>query len=150
MGNTETVSRIAEHAGMIYKNMKTGADSIINLLPKADDDSLRSHMTGILDGYEKFAADAKKILERENVEPREEGMMGKMGAKMGIGMKTMVDSSPSHIAELLMEGAVMGICETTRTMKSYEQQDGCFDTLQISRDIVSFEEHNLDAAKAFL
>lgn len=150
MGNTETQSRTAEHAGLIYKNMKMGADSILNLLPKVEDNNLRTHMTGLLDGYEKFATDAKNILTREGGEPKEEGMMSKMSAKMGMSMKTMVDASPSHIAEILMEGAVMGICENTRAMKTFEQHGECQETVQLSRDIISFEENNLQSARSFL
>ena len=45
----------------IYKNAKRGADAIINLLPRVNDDALRSVMTMQLDGYEKYAARAALI-----------------------------------------------------------------------------------------
>ena len=89
MSNVETMTRTAELAGLIYKNMKMGADSIINLLPKVEDEKVKTRMTEQLDGYEKYAKQARRILEAEDVAPREEGMMAKMGAKMGISMKTM-------------------------------------------------------------
>lgn len=150
MADTATVTRTGELAGLIYKNMKMGADSIINLLPKSDDDSIKSHMTQVLDGYEGFAARAKSTLDEQGIEPREEGAMAKMGAKMGMSMKTMVDSTASHIAELLMQGCVMGICETTRTLRRFENTSCSEDMLRLCRDIIAFEEKNFDQARRFL
>ena len=95
MENTATLTYTAELAEQIYKNMKMGADSIVNLLPKVEDGKLKTHMTGLLDSYEKYAADAKKVLDSEGIEAKEENMMTKMGAKMGMAMKTMVDSTPA-------------------------------------------------------
>ena len=150
MSNVETMTRTAELAGLIYKNMKMGADSVINLLPKVEDEKVKTRMTEQLDGYEKYAKQARRILENEGVAPREEGMMAKMGAKMGISMKTMVDSTSSHIAELLMEGSVMGICEITRALRQFENTDCSEESLRLCRDIITFENDNLEKAKKFL
>lgn len=150
MSTTETLTKTGELAGLIYKNMKMGADAIINLLPKGDDDAIKSHMTSVLDGYESFAGRAKKVLDDEGLEPREEGAMAKMGARMGMSMKTMVDSTSSHIAELLMEGCVMGICETTRTLRNFENSNCSEDMLKLCREIIGFEEKNFEQARRFL
>ncbi len=150
MENTGTITRTGELAGKIYKNMKMGGDSVLNLLPKVEDERLKSHMTALLDGYEKYASDARGFLVSEGVPAREEGAMAKMSAKMGIGMKTITDSSTSRIAELLMEGAVMGICDTTRVLHEYENKDCRPEMLQIARDIIGFEEKNFNEAKGFV
>lgn len=150
MENTGTTTRTAELASLIYKNMKMGSDSTINLLPKVDDERMKSHMTHVLDGYEKYSSEAKRVLESEGIPPKEEGPMAKISAKMGIGMKTMTDSTSSHIAELLMEGSVMGICETTRALHNYENTDCRPETLQLARDIITFEESNFNEARSFL
>lgn len=150
MSDTETLSKTSELAGLIYKNMKMGADSIINLLPKVEDEKIKTRMTEQLDGYEKFAAEAQRVLDAEGVTPKEENAMAKIGAKMGMSMKTMVDSTSSHIAELLMEGSVMGISEMTRTLRNFENSRCSEELLRLSRDIIAFEEDNFEKAKAFL
>jgi len=150
MSSVETMTKTAELAGLIYKDMKMGADSIINLLPKVEDEKIKTRMTEQLDGYEKFAKQARRILETEGVAPKEEGIMAKMGAKMGMSMKTMVDSTSSHIAELLMEGSVMGISELTRALRNFENTDCSEETLRMCRDIITFENDNLDKAKNYL
>ena len=146
----QTITKTAELAGLIYKNMKMGADSVINLLPKVDDEAMRSRMTEQLDGYEKFAKQAREVLDSEGVEAQEEGMMVKMGAKMGMSMKTMVDSTSSHIAELMMEGSVMGICEMTRALRSFENTSCSEEMLRLCRSIIKFENDNLEKAKQYL
>ena len=50
MSSVETMTKTAELAGIIYKDMKMGADSIINLLPKVEDEKIKAHMTEQLDG----------------------------------------------------------------------------------------------------
>ena len=150
MSSVETMTKTAELAGLIYKDMKMGADSIINLLPKVDDEKIKTRMTEQLDGYEKFAKQAREVLDAEGVEAQEEGVMAKMGAKMGMSMKTMVDSTSSHIAELLMEGSVMGISELTRALRNFENTDCSEETLRMCRDIITFENDNLDKAKNYL
>ena len=38
--------------GAMYKNVKMGADSILNILPKAEDKEMRSELTGLMDKFE--------------------------------------------------------------------------------------------------
>ncbi|MGI6167654.1 MAG: hypothetical protein ACOYIA_05935 [Eubacteriales bacterium] len=150
MEKTNVTTLTAELAGTIYKNMKTGADSVLNLLSKAEDDRLKSHMTGLLDGYENFASEAKKILDSEGVAPKEDNIIEKMGAKMGRGMRTLTDSSTSRLGEVLMEDATTSFCEALRLLHQYENKDCRPEVLQLVRDIIAFEENNYNTAKSFI
>ena len=51
--NAKNVTR--EFLDSLYKNVKMGADSIIDLMPKVKDQELRREMTSELEQYEKFA-----------------------------------------------------------------------------------------------
>ncbi len=134
--------------GAIYKNAKMGADSIISLLPKVKDDALRSAMTMQLDGYEKYAARAARELECHDVEPKEEGLMVRMSAKMGMAINTMISSSTSHIAEMMIEGSNMGITDMTKLVNNYDTLDS--EAVRLAREIISFEEHNIEILKRYL
>ena len=72
----------------IYSNVKMGSDSIINLLPKIKDDNMKTFMTSQLDQYEKFAQTARKQLIAQGVEPKEVNPISKIGAKIGMEMKS--------------------------------------------------------------
>lgn len=134
--------------GAIYKNAKMGADSIINLLPKVSDDALRSAMTMQLDGYEKYAARAARELESREVTPKEETLMVRLSAKMGMAFNTMISVSTSHIAEMMIEGSNMGITDMTKLVNNYDTRDSA--AVRLAREIISFEEHNIEILKRYL
>ena len=147
----QTKETITEEAFLdaIYKNAKMGADSIINLLPKVEDDAMRSVMTAQLDGYERYAACAARALKKKGVEPREENIMTRFSAKMGMAFNTMLDSTGTHIAEMMLEGSNMGIVDLTRLLNHYSPtQDS--EALRLAREVVRFEEGNLEQLKRYL
>lgn len=147
----ETKETITEEAFLdaIYKNAKMGADSIINLLPKVEDDAMRSVMTAQLDGYERYAACAARALKKKGVEPREENIMTRFSAKMGMAFNTMLDSTGTHIAEMMLEGSNMGIVDLTRLLNHYSPtQDS--EAVRLAREVVRFEEGNLEQLKRYL
>ena len=147
---TEVKERITEESflGAIYKNAKMGADSIINLLPKIKEDALRSVITMQLDGYEKYAARAEKELRLHDVEAKEEGLMARLSARMGIAFQTMLDDSTGHIAELMIEGSNMGITDMTKLLNNYETVDS--EAVRLAREIILFEEHNIELLRRYL
>ena len=147
----QTKESITEEAFLdaIYKNAKMGADSIINLLPKVEDDAMRSVMTAQLDGYERYAACAARALKKKGVEPREENIMTRFSAKMGMAFNTMLDSTGTHIAEMMLEGSNMGIVDLTRLLNHYSPtQDS--EAVRLAREVVRFEEGNLEQLKRYL
>ena len=134
----------------IYKNAKMGADSIINLLPSVKDDNLRSLMTRQLDGYEKYAARAAKHLESRGVAPKEENLVTRVSARIGMAFQTMMDSTTSHIAQMMIEGSNMGITDMIKLLNGYAPQDNVEEAVRLAREVVAFEEHNLELLKRYL
>ena len=136
--------------GEIYKNTKMGADSIINLLPKVKNDGMRSAMTMQLDGYERYAARAQKELEARGVEAKEENVMTRLSARFGMAFNTMLDSTTSHIAEMMIEGSNMGITDMTKLLNNFEVCNGDSEAVRLAREVVRFEEHTLEMLKPYL
>jgi hypothetical protein len=134
--------------GAIYKGAKMGADSIINLLPKVKNDALRSAMTMQLDGYEKYAAEAAKAMKGRGVEPKEDNVMVRMSAKVGMALNTMISSSTGHIAEIMIGGSNMGITDMTKLVNNYDTQDS--EAMRLARDIILFEQHNIEILKRYM
>ena len=134
----------------IYKNAKMGADAIINLLPHVKEDAVRSLMTQQLDGYEKYAARAARHLECRGVTPKEENIFTRLGARVGMALNTMMDSTTSHIAQMMVEGSNMGITEMTKLLNSFEAQGNAPEAVRLAREVVAFEEHNLEMMKRYL
>ena len=131
----------------LYKNVKMGSDSIVNIMDKVKNDDLRQEMTAQLNRYEEFAKKIGKLLYEEGATPTEEGVMAKMGAKIGMAMNTMMDSTTSHIAQLMIEGATMGITENTRLIREYENKNCSEKSLAIARQTVKFMEDSVERMK---
>ena len=149
MEATEVRSR-ADTLACIYENVKMGADSIINLLPKVEDSRLKSDMSVQLSGYEEFANRARKELQEMGIEAEEKGFMTKAMAKMGMEFNTMIDTSLSHIAEMMIEGSNMGIVEMNKCINTCER-GGCEEgAVGLARESVAFEEKNLELMKKYL
>ena len=146
----KTMTAQCEIAAKIYKNMKMGSDSVVKLLDKVPAGDLKNSMTKQMNGYESFAAKAKMMLADNGKEAKEESPMTKFWATVGMKMNTLMDSSMSHIAEMMIEGSTMGITDTTKIINEYEGNPECKDVLVLARDIVKFEQDNIEALKKHL
>ena len=145
--NTETTKSFLDS---LYKNVKMGADSIIDLMPKVKDSKMREEMTAELEHYEGFAKEIRELLFKNGETPKEESLMAKMGVKMGVAMNTMIDDSTSHIADLMIQGATIGITDTTKLIREYENSPCAEEALALARKTVRYEEESIERLKAFL
>ncbi len=134
----------------LYKNVKMGADSIIDLLPKVTDESLRHEMTRELEEYERFAKEISDIQFEIGETPNENSFMKKAMTKMGIAMNTMTDTSTSHIADMMIQGATMGVTDTTKLVREHENTTCSERALSVARNSIKFEEESIENLKKFL
>ncbi len=134
----------------IYKNVKMGSDAIVDMLPSVNDSKFKSALTEQLDGYEHFAKEAEKMLTPMGIKPMEEPMMKKMMSKVGIKMNTMMDSSIGHMAEMLIKGSTMGITDMTKHVREFEGEGCPESSLKLGRELITFEQDNIEKMKSFL
>ena len=134
----------------LYKNMKMGADSIVNISSKVQEGALRDELTKELDTYESYAKKIGKLIYSAGDTPKEENIMAKMASKMGMAMNTLTDSTESHIAQMMIEGATMGITENTKLINQCEKHGADEEALRIGRDSVKFMEESIESLKKFL
>ena len=144
---TKNTNNTVELLDSMYKNVKMGSDSIINLMPKVKDESLRTEMTAELAKFEDYSSKIGNMLHEEGVKPKEENPVTKIASKVGVTMNTMIDSTPSHIAQMMMEGYTMGIADMTKDIRQYENTMASERSLKLARDIVSFEEDCFEKIK---
>ena len=134
----------------MYKNVRMGADSIIDIMPKVSDENMKSELTSELERYEKFSKEIETIVLNMGEEARDQGILAKLGTKMSVAMNTMVDSSTSHIAEMMIKGATMGITDATKLLREYESTSCSEEALSIARRIIKYEEETVERLKRFL
>ena len=146
----ELKTKEAEMLDQLYKNVKMGSDSIIKLMDKVSDSKFKTDLTDQLNGYEGFAAKAKARMKEMGREAKEENPITKMWSSIGMAMSTLTDSTDSHIAQMIAEGSTMGITDGIKLLREYENQDVSESSLKLVREVIEFEERNLERAKKYI
>ena len=134
----------------MYKNLTMGCDSYLNMLPRVEDNRIKTDMTAAMCYYEKLIGKIKQYLLDHGAKPEERGMMARMAAHAGIAMNTALDKSNSHITEMLIEGATMSITTAEKLANHAEGKEGCADLVDYCRDWAKFEQNHIDALKKYL
>lgn len=134
----------------MYKNVKMGADSIVNVMPKVSDKEMRTELTAQLERYSGYAHEIEDIMAKSGEAPEEEGVVTKISSKLGIKMNTMIDSTSTHIAEMMIEGATMGVTNMTRLLREFENTACPEKVISLARDIIKYEESTIETMKNFL
>lgn len=110
-----------------YKTARMGAQAIGAILPKTDRD-MRTRLVAHLSEYDDLSDKTAQELGKLGEEPKE-NMLTEAMSDIAIQIKAGMDKEPTKLAEMLMNGAVMGIVENTRAMKTYP------DAQPVSRDL---------------
>ena len=134
----------------IYKNVKMASESLLTLMPKVSDEKLKSDMTVQLSCYEAFASRAAKLLAEEGVKPVEEGAITKLSAKWGSMLNTMRDSTSTHLAEMIVEGATMGVNDMLKQIRESENTTASESALRLARDVCAYEEKTVEEMRNYL
>ena len=148
--NNNSRNKNAELLQDIYSNVKMGGDSIINLLPKIKNDHMKTLMTSQLEQYEKYAQTARAQLIAQGVEPKQPNPVAKISAKIGMEMKSLQDSTTSHMAEMMVQGSTMDVTDLLQKVSAYENAPECKSSVALAKEIVAFEEKNIEKMKEFL
>lgn len=134
----------------VYRNVRMAEEAIINLMPKVTEEKLKNMLTVQISVYSAFSSRAAKQLAEAGVKPEEENMMTKMGAKMGIVMNTLKDSTQEHLAQMLIEGTTMGVGELLRVIRDAQNNGIAGDALTLASDVLAYEEQVVEEMKAYL
>ncbi len=135
----------------IYKDAEMGTYTVSKLLTdlKNKDNKIKSSLEDTLKEYEGFKCKAKDMLEKDNAEIKENGIMAKMMAKMGISKEVSSDNSDSALADMLIRGISMGTIEMTKKIKAYEK-DVTKDELDFATKFLKFQEKTIEIYKDYL
>ena len=140
-GNTELLN-------YIYQNSQMGIETLNQLIQIVKNKDFNDHLRTQLKEYESLNKEALSKLKELGHEEKSIGTMVKISAYMSISMKTMMDNSPSHIAEMLIQGSTMGIIDATKNIQKYKDADK--EILALTDKILKTEQNNIDQLKGFL
>lgn len=132
----------------IYRGAKMGVESINNLMSKVKDNNIYDELKYQLRTYEEIANEASAELARRKSEPKDISMLNKMSAKMSVGINTLINNNPSHVADMLIKGNTMGVTEMTKSLNSNQCTDK--EIQEFADRFIKLEQDNIDRLKKFL
>ncbi len=134
----------------VYKNAKMGSDAVTEVIERTKDAKLRSELTSQLESYYGFTMAAKNKLMEMNCEAKEPGMLSKLPAELSIKMSTMMDSSDSKIAEIMIGGYNMGIVDLQKNINQAKSEGVPEEAMNIANGVMALETGSLEKMKKYL
>lgn len=141
--------KTAEALAEIYRNTQLALQSISNILPQVDDAETKDQLLAQHEEYERFSAKASVIAKNKNIELKEPNLMKKAMMWGSIKMNTLTDNSRSHIADMMVQGTVMGIT-ALRTTASELAIDGDDEIIALLNEMIEMEENYEKKWKEYL
>ena len=132
----------------LNKGACMGRDAIHFIMDKVEDENLKKELDRQYREYKEISEEINKIYpEYSDDEPHKTSAMNKMMTWYGIEMKTLMDSSTSKIAELLMQGTNMGIIEGRRLLNDKNTDE---EINKLVEKYVQVQETAVEKLKPFL
>lgn len=134
------VKKSEEVLAEVHRNCQLALQSISDILPETEDGEVREELMRQHEHYEKICGKAAIVARDRNIELKNPGPIKKAMMWSGIKMNTMTDNSRAHIAEMMVQGTVMGITALKSSLA--DMCDGCADetVLSLARELLSAEE----------
>ena len=146
MDNKKSEEALAE----IYRNTQLALQSISDILPEAEDERVREELMRQHEEYEKIGGKAALLAKDKGIELKEPNPLKKAMMWGSIKMNTMTDNSPAHLAEMLVQGTVMGITSLKTTLGEMTDESSDEDVKALLAELVSLEEGFESKWKSFL
>lgn len=132
----------------VVRNARTGESAIDQLLTISDNTQMRRDLITEKALYHCTVRVGEQALIRAGGRAEPIGPMSKAGMRMGIVFNTITDKSDSHIAELVIQGANMGVIEMTKALNTYPNADK--EAISIARNFIGQQQDIISRQKHYL
>ena len=124
----------------IYRNAALALQSISNVLPETVDEKLRAEIMAQHEEYEKISARAATLARDKGIEIKEPSPFKKAMMWGSIKMNAMSDNSAPHIAEMMLQGTLMGITALRKTQSELAPDYADEEIRGLLKDFIGMEE----------
>ncbi len=132
----------------LNKGATMGMDALEMIVGKVNDNSLKEELKKEYNDYKKIVEEIRKIYPNKKKEPHRTNIFNQSMTWMGIECNTLMDSSTSKVAELLIQGVNMGIIEGRRLLN--QKIEVKMKIKELIREYVDMQEEALDNLKEYL
>lgn len=133
----------------IYKNSQMGRKTLEEITELTEDPQFLDVLQKHRDWYTGMNDEASLLLRSHGEEPQGTGMWDDVSASLMIKVNTLTDRSPSHLAQMLVQGSSMGIVDIQKEINQ-QGENADPDILKLAKKLVDGEEKNVETLKKFL
>ena len=131
----------------IRQTTEMGVDGIDSVMQYADG-SFRQALQQQRREYTNLHRAADELLHKHNGRPEDLGSFAKWSSELSSGLKTMMDSSQSNLAKMMIQGNTMGVTKSMQTMRACTVRDSAVTSL--ANKLLATEQANINQMKQFL
>jgi len=136
----------------IYREIQRNADmamkAIDTIADRVDDEELSLQISRQSLEYSQLHNEAVKQLIEAKTRPLQSSHLSDAVLKTGLRYNTMLNTSTSHLAELLIRENNNGIIEMEKVLKANGEASG--KSTALAKQLIAFEEKNVRSLKEFL
>lgn len=132
----------------IGKATRMGLSSISFVSEKIEDEKMKEDLSTQYANYGKVLDKVNTQFEKYGEIPDKEPMKDKMMTWTGVQMNTLTDKSNSHIAELMIQGNLIGIIESQKLLNHSPEMEQ--EVKDILNDFINLQNNNIDKMKEYL
>ena len=138
----------AEILRAIQKNAKTAMKALDTINEKIYDDDLAMQLARQTVRYSEIYNEATNKLLDANEETYHGGGLTEKLMTGGIKANTFLNTSTSHLAEVVIGGCNRGVVDMCKVLNQNENARGVY--VEMARELMDFEEHNIERLKKYL
>jgi uncharacterized membrane protein YheB (UPF0754 family) len=133
----------------IYQISEMGKQAISNIIPKVDDENFKKQLINSYENYEEICSKSTTEIMKMGEKPREKNPLSKAMLWGSVNVSTLLDNSPSNIAEMIIKGCHNGMNDLTRTMNQHKENLD-ENVKMIADSYMKKEQSNIDSIQKFL
>ena len=134
----------------IYRNASLALQSISNILPEIEDEKMRTEIAAQHEEYEKISGRAAALAKDKGIEVKEPSPFKKAMMWGSIKMSAMADNTTPHIAEMMLQGTLMGITSLRKTKSELPLDFADEEIKTLLKDYIALEERFEKRLKTYL
>ena len=133
----------------VYRNCQLALESISDVLPEVEDAALKEEILRQHEEYEKISSKAAVLAKDKALEVKEPNPMKKAMMWTSVKMNTLADNSRAHIADMMIQGTVMGIT-SLKTSYGERPENDDKEISALAGELIALEENFEERLKTFL
>ncbi len=131
-----------------YQNASIGITAIEAVLDKVKNQQFSNDLHKQLRDYQEIADKTKRQMRTSGARVKDVSQYNKVMMKGNVKMNMLMNSSDSHIAQMVIQGSTMGVTQMTKLLHASKNADGT--CTKIAEEFVKKEEGNIEVMKHYL